>query len=620
MVSGYLNGRRALVLLATVIIVIAALLVPTLARGGASVNARDYGVVGDNVTDDTVAVLRACQAAASQNLPVTLPAGRIRLGSPLTIPAGVTLQGAGGKDDARTDASFSGTWLRGSIRFNSDVTVKNMKVGDVATSFSVAPAKYTTANVRFEGVRFRGGGPSFNGAIFAVNGGNIDGLHIDGCRFERNLGSWTSNGGAGALAMACDTGYGNVLKDIWITNSHFGVSNGIKTGQPTFNIVFWQSEEAGAGYWTDVHIVDNVFEATDEFNLDFDGLWARDNGGNVVYITGNLIKGAGIIRPDGSRPSWGYGICTEPTRNGSIIEGNTLYKGYLSAFKTTKDTTDTTFRNNTIDLTVPNGVTPYYADYFRTINLFDGARNRVTGNTIYLPIGAGVSPQVIYSAESTSTVYANSITSKSAAAVATPAPTPTLTVGPTATPSAVPTPTATLTVRPAAVATPTVVPTTAATPTVGPTPTPAVLPTPTTVPAPTASCAELSLNRPATALSSLRGYQARLANDGSTTTRWIARTTRYPQYWTVDLGSVARISNIKVAWSGGTSRVYAYKIRVSSDGRRFTTALDRSGNRTAGTTSDAVSAVGRYVRVTALGVQPAGCAASIIEMVVCGRR
>lgn len=601
----FLGDRRKLFLIAAILIIVAALLVPTLANGASSIDARDYGVAADNTTDDTAALLRACQAGAQQGVPVQLPSGRIRLGSTLTIPAGVTLLGRGGKGDARTDASFDGTWLRGAIRFNSNVTVKDMKIGDKVARLVAEPAKYDgVRNVRFENVRFRGGGGGWNGAIFAVNGGNIAGLYIDGCEFERNMGSWTSNGGAGAVFLACDTGYGNVLRDIWITNSHFGVSNGVAKGQPTFNLVFWQSEEGGTGWWGDVHIIDNVFETTDEFNLDFDGLWARDNGHNDVEIRGNLIKGAGIVRPDGSRPSWGYAICTEPTREGTVIEGNTIYKGFLSAFKTTKNTTDTVFRNNVIDLTIPNGVVPYYPDYYRTINLFDGARNRVAGNTIYVPASVRASSQVIYRAESTSTVSSNAVKTKSGtepapAPAVTPTPVTTLTVRPAPTP----TPTATLTVRPA------------------PTSTPRVSPTPTPVPTSGEWGTLLSWREPAWASSALWSHSAAKANDGDVGTRWMARTTAYPQSWTVDLGGVARVSRVKVVWSSGrTRRTYAYKVRTSLDGRRFATALDRSGNRTAGPTADPLTVRARYVRIIALGVAPEGRAASIAEVKVFGRR
>jgi len=370
---------------------------PTTPSGAVSV--KEYGAKADGTTDDTSAILAAVKAAVAAGKEAYVPAGVYRTGT-LTLPAGATLRGDG-------DSS----WLTGLLRFNSDVTVQDVKLGGKATTFVVAPARYTVENVRFEGVRFRGGDPTgaAHAAIFAVNGGNIDGLYIDRCEFERNLGVWNSNGSAGALALACDTGYGNVLRDIWITNSHFGVSNGKATGQPTFNIVFWQSEEAGSGWWGDAHIIGNVFETTAEFNLDFDGLWARDNGHNDVEIRDNLIKGAGLYH-DGVAPSWPYGICVEPSRQGTVIEGNTFWRSRVSAMKFTKDASDTVFRNNIIDYRVDNGVSLYYKDFYRTVSIFeDSLRNTVTGNTIYLPAGTRSAGVIANQGGSTNTVSGNTI-------------------------------------------------------------------------------------------------------------------------------------------------------------------------------------------------------------------
>ncbi|MGA5489555.1 glycosyl hydrolase family 28-related protein [Streptomyces pseudogriseolus] len=55
-------------------------------------NVRDFGAVGDNLTDDTAAI-QAALAAAPMGGIVYLPAGAYRTSAPLTIPPAVTLQG-----------------------------------------------------------------------------------------------------------------------------------------------------------------------------------------------------------------------------------------------------------------------------------------------------------------------------------------------------------------------------------------------------------------------------------------------------------------------------------------------------------------------------------------------
>ena len=408
-----MNGRLATArrLSAPFILLVAFILLPAEARAASVVNARTYGMVNGNKTDNSAALLRACQAGVRKGLPVLIPKGRYYLASPVHLPAGVKLRGAGGHTSAATDARFRGTWLRGAVRFNSNVSVSDMRIGDWLTTRTVGPSTRTTANVRFTRVRFRGGG-GYGGCIFGVDAESLDRLVLDKCRFERNLGVWNANGGSGALWFAVDTSMGNVIRNVTIRDCVFGCTNGVRKGQPTYNIVCWQSEESGSGWWCDIKIIGNTFETTDEFNLDFDGLLLRDNGHNNVIIRGNLIKGAGKIRDDGSRPSWGYAICTEPTRKGTIIENNTLHTGYENVFKTTKNTTDTVFRNNVIDLTVANGVQRYYDEFYRTVNLYDGARNQVKGNRIIVPAKLPISPEIIYSAEPTSSVLGNKIVRK----------------------------------------------------------------------------------------------------------------------------------------------------------------------------------------------------------------
>lgn len=392
-------------------LVVAALLalpaIGTPRRAAEPVNVTAYGAVPDDGRDDTAAIASACKAAVAAARPVYAPAGIYNLASTLVLPRGTSLSGAGGYLSAKTSAPFPGTWLKGAIRYNSDVTVSDLKVGDRLGGATVAPASSYSSNVRFTRVRFRGGG--YGGGIVGCDTRTLDGFYVDDCRVERNLGVWSSSGGAGGFWFAADTSSGRYIRNVYITNSVFGVSNGVASGQPTYNIVFWQSEETGSGYWGGIHIVGNTFETTGEFSLDFDGLKLRDAGHNDVEIRGNLIKGGGLIRADGSHPSWAYTICVEPTRKGTVISGNTLYRAHYNVFKTTKNTTDTVFRDNIIDLRVANGVAFHYTNYYRTINLYSGARNQILNNTIYLPATPPRSSQVIYNIESGTVISGNRI-------------------------------------------------------------------------------------------------------------------------------------------------------------------------------------------------------------------
>jgi hypothetical protein len=175
-----------------------------------------------------------------------------------------------------------------------------------------------------------------------------------------------------------------------------------------------------------------------------------------------------------------------------------------------------------------------------------------------------------------------------------------------ATPTPTPAPTKTVT--------PTPTPTKTVTPT--PTPTNTVTPTPT----PTAPAVSvLSLHRKATASSTRHGSAASLADDGSAATRWVAGSGALPQRWTVDLGAVATVTRVKIAWSGGAAKRYRYQILTSGGGRSFSKALDGTATRAARTTADSLQVKARYVRVKIIGVAPHG-RASICEVTVSGIR
>ncbi len=348
-----------------------------------SVNVLSCGAIAGDGRDDGPAFT----AAFRSGKPVYVPAGVYDADS-LTVPAGATLFGDG-----------AASWVRASCMFSSDVTLRNLRIGD--TGDSHGPAVRATKNILLQGVHIRGGGSG--GGIIGWNNRAVNNLTFDSCTFERNQGVWASHGGSGALWFAVDTGDGTIIRDVTIRNCHF-------LDQPTYGIVFWQSEEAGNGWWGDVLIEGNVFEVTAEFTLDFDGLEQRDAGHNNVIIRDNVLKGCGLPHAGGNA-AWPYTICVEPTRAGTVIERNVIGKGRVSGVKLTKSSTDTVVRNNTFDYRSDNGVALYYADFFRTISVFPGCTgNKVSGNRILLPASPAVSANVIANeGGGTNTVSGNTI-------------------------------------------------------------------------------------------------------------------------------------------------------------------------------------------------------------------
>ena len=128
----------------------------------------------------------------------------------------------------------------------------------------------------------------------------------------------------------------------------------------------------------------------------------------------------------------------------------------------------------------------------------------------------------------------------------------------------------------------------------------------------------LSENQAVTASSYLAGDIPSLGNDGSLTTRWSASGPSFPQWWQVDLGTNRIFSGIAIDWYNSGSQAYGYQIAVSTDGTNFSTVIDKSSNTTFGNTTNSISALARYVRITVTGSTPSGADASFYECQVYG--
>lgn len=132
----------------------------------------------------------------------------------------------------------------------------------------------------------------------------------------------------------------------------------------------------------------------------------------------------------------------------------------------------------------------------------------------------------------------------------------------------------------------------------------------------TASAGNIALGKPALASSEESGNPAQNGNDGKLASRWCASSGDVPQWWQVDLGGIATITNTQIIWEH--SALYRYRIEVSSNQTNWTVAVDKTANSTpAQTSSDDLSARGRYVRVV-IPALPEGSWASFWEFQVFG--
>ncbi|MGH8045884.1 MAG: glycosyl hydrolase, partial [Chthoniobacterales bacterium] len=127
----------------------------------------------------------------------------------------------------------------------------------------------------------------------------------------------------------------------------------------------------------------------------------------------------------------------------------------------------------------------------------------------------------------------------------------------------------------------------------------------------------LALTQPATASSVQAGSLVASGNDSSTTTRWTASGTSYPQWWRVDLGASKTLTRVDIMWYSSASRAYKYKLETSPDDATYTMVFDNTGNTTFGNTSNPITATAQYVRVTVTGSSNGGFA-SFFDLKVFG--
>lgn len=126
-----------------------------------AVNVKDFGAVGDGVTDDTSAIQQAVSLGNSSGSTVFVPAGNYRVTSTITVPAGgCKIKGSGNSTKARIEAYGDFTVFEHTTRFCvEDLSIVQMSgvkegigIGNKRTDGSDNQANYCNYNnVRITG-------------------------------------------------------------------------------------------------------------------------------------------------------------------------------------------------------------------------------------------------------------------------------------------------------------------------------------------------------------------------------------------------------------------------------------------------------------------------------------
>jgi len=341
-------------------------------------NVMDFGAHADGTTDDVAHIQSAIMAAGAA--PVYFPPGDYKLASTLTVPSYANLIGSG----------MATAWLKGKVFFSSNSSFSDLKIGD-SGSGALHHIDGATATI-FTRCHIRGGlvgetpAAWVNNTINLGNDASCDHITFVDCEVERNLGASNNL----SIIENGSTSGGAHVSDITFSGCHVGVTNGTAIGGPRMGIECYTSpngSNVALHGWSNVNIINCVFEATNSCCVDFADypLGSGDHASGPVLVSGCTIKGGGY-----GGGIWGYAVCIESPHD-VIIENNTIYRGYNRALNvgyTSGLPTGLIIRDNTIDLTYDNGITPT-GDQYTPANEILGSNVTISGNTFTTGTGGG---------------------------------------------------------------------------------------------------------------------------------------------------------------------------------------------------------------------------------------
>lgn len=298
----------------------------------------------------------------------------------LTVPSGVRVVGAGA----------GSSWLQGSIRFSSDSTFSHLRIGPADSgTCGLSNAEAVTTNTTFDRCRFRGGGGSdARNASVVWLGHAVSYLTFTHCDVECNL----------AMQPAGkEHNFTNVyiqpavvppsIHDVLFKDCRFGVSNGVTSGCPMFNVEIWSDASAPVRTrgFRDINFEGCVFESGQGELLNYSGSTVSSDhvtpNDGYSHVIGCVFKGDGA-------PGyvWNNSLVIEQGCGYITVDGCTFYRGSGSAIVTQRGSEQDhhvhcTITDNIFDQTDDNHDTGIARLSYNVVEV-NGRYNTVRGNTI----------------------------------------------------------------------------------------------------------------------------------------------------------------------------------------------------------------------------------------------
>ena len=240
------------------------------------VSVKDFGAVGDGVTDDTVAIQAAINAAKS----VFIPAGTYKITAPIVLSQNIfQITGVKGQSILKATTSVSGIFSVATA-FTADNGIIENLTFDSSSSSNTVYGIYSPSTIYV--IHWKIADCSFNSALTIGINANLISCHVYRCYFALYGGTtntMTAIQSIGSLSAPATTNI-NVIEQCFFSNM----------GTPTYNVLFQTGEK--------VIFKENVFEnltpttaVVGVIELDqpvFEGCWFENaQGTSVVYVAGN---------------------------------------------------------------------------------------------------------------------------------------------------------------------------------------------------------------------------------------------------------------------------------------------------------------------------------------------
>lgn len=296
---------------------------------GDVVSVKDFGVIGDGTTDDTVALQVAITAVLASGGYLYFPTGTYKITDELLVPfgtgwkmlgasrAGVVIkQFTDNKRIFRFTASLTHSWTISGFTFDYNTP-------QVVGNTSAIPIHFVGVGSADAFFNFEISDCVFNNCYYGISGNSSNSVTVWGGRFKRLSFSSGITGGAIRLTQTGASGQpNNRLDQIYIDatgmtlsvldmnacdNTEFGnieyntVSNGPQllnfTGGGSLTI--GQIKVEGGTYTTNNRVIFNSTDSTVCISsLKFTNATINPGGGNQVYLIGSTGGGANYIKVD----------------------------------------------------------------------------------------------------------------------------------------------------------------------------------------------------------------------------------------------------------------------------------------------------------------------------------